>query len=32
VNFFVKKKHKYHAAAGESGFYRVKHPVQTPTA
>jgi hypothetical protein len=26
VNFFVKKKQKYHAAAGESGFHRVERP------
>jgi hypothetical protein len=27
VNFFVKKIKTYHAAAGESGFHRVKRPV-----
>jgi len=26
VNFFVKKKKKYHAAAGESGHYRAQTP------
>jgi hypothetical protein len=32
VNFFVKKKQKYHAAAGESGFHRVERPVCLVTA
>jgi len=27
VNLFVKKKKQYYAAAGETGFHLVKHPV-----
>jgi len=32
VNFFVKKKKKYHAAGGASDFQRAKRPVCMPTA